>query len=414
MTDASLTILHASASAGEAAIVREVAGALGHQVILETGVAAAMARFDARRPHLVIVDEDIDAGRGLQLVAQVRGSRHSAWVPVLVTSRHPGGHAALRHAIEAGADDCLAGPLDPELLGLRVRALQRFAAVHSGLLGIVGNVLEAIIVIDAHGIIQSFNSAAEALFGYTADEIVGLNVSRLMPSPYREQHDAYIGRYLQSGEPRIIGIGRQVVALRKNGEVFPASLAVSAVKGARAGAFIGLIRDLSADRERERYAHLALHDALTGLPNRTYFMAALDDATTRAGMPEHAFAVLFIDVDRFKLINDRFGHAVGDAVLSTIAGRLKHSVNRHDLVARLSGDEFVVLLQGVAERPQAEAVAQRLRDAIAAGMVFEGRTLQARVSVGAAVHGVDGHAGPELLRAADAAMYRFKRDTASD
>lgn len=408
MTDASLTILHAEADAASAEAVGAPLRALGHRVEQVGDTASALAAFAALQPQLVIVDEALDGDAGLALVRRLRAAPHGGWVPVLLTARPSPNHDALRRAVEAGADDCLAKPLDAALLALRVRALQRFAAVHSGLLGIVDHVHDAIIVIDGRGTVRSFNAAAEAVFGYRADEVVGRNVSLLMPSPYREQHDAYIANYLASGEARIIGIGRQVMAMRRSGEVFPVSLAVSAMKGARSVTFIGLIRDLSNEHERERFAHMALHDTLTGLPNRAHLMGALADAAQRAAEPGHGFALLFVDVDRFKQINDQLGHAVGDAVLTTIAGRLRHSLNRLDLVARLAGDEFVVLLHGVTAHDTAARVVQRLREAVAADMVFEGRPLHVAVSVGVAVHGIDGERPDQLLRAADAAMYRAK------
>jgi diguanylate cyclase (GGDEF)-like protein/PAS domain S-box-containing protein len=408
MTDTSLTILHADPRSDDAARVRDCLQALGHRVLHAGSSAAAMALFDATPPQLAIVDEALDDGEGLQMVRRLRSAVHDAWLPVLVTAGAAAARDDFGRAIDAGADDWLARPLDLDLLAQRVRALQRFAAVHSGLLEIIDHVLEAIIVIDGSGIVRAFNAAAEAVFGYAAAEVIGRNVSMLMPSPYREEHDRYIASYLHSRKPRVIGVGRQVVALRRNGEAFPVSLAVSAVKGARSDTFIGLVRDLSPERERERYAHMALHDPLTGLPNRIHLVGALDDAAVRAGRPGHGLALLFIDVDRFKDINDRFGHAIGDAVLVTLAGRLRHSVNRKDLVARLSGDEFVVLLDGVADPSTADAVALRLREAAAAPMVFDGCSLQVGISVGVAVHGLDGERPDDLLRAADLAMYRAK------
>lgn len=408
MTDIGLTILHAEPRADEAARVRGCLEALGHRVLHADNGAAALSMFDAAPPQLAIVDEALDGGDGLETVRRLRASAHDAWLPVLLTTDAPSALEGIGRAVDAGADDCLARPLDLGLLTQRVRALQRFAAVHSSLLEIVDHVLEAIIVIDGGGIVRAFNAAAEAVFGYAAMEVIGRNVSMLMPSPYREEHDRYIANYLHSRKPRVIGVGRQVVALRRSGETFPVSLAVSAVKGARSDTFIGLVRDLSPDRERERYAHMALHDPLTGLPNRIHLVGALDDAALRAGRPGHGFALLFIDVDRFKAINDRLGHAIGDAVLVTLAGRLRHSVHRKDLVARLSGDEFVVLLDGVSAAPAAETVARRLRDAAAAPMSFDGCSLQVSISVGVAVHGIDGDRPDDLLRSADLAMYRDK------
>lgn len=408
MTDTSLTILHAEPCADDAAQVRACLQAQGHRVLHADSGASALALFDATPPQLVIVDEALDDGAGLQLLRRLRASAHNAWLPVLMTAGTDAAREAIGRAIEAGADDCMPRPLDLPLLAQRVQAMRRFAAVHSGLLDILDNVLEAIIVIDGSGIVRAFNAAAEAVFGYPAAEVIGRNVSMLMPSPYREEHDRYIASYLHTRQPHVIGVGRQVVALRSNGETFPVSLAVSAVKGARSDTFIGLVRDLSPERERERYAHMALHDALTGLPNRIHLVGAMDDAATRAGSPGHGFALLFVDVDRFKDINDRFGHAIGDAVLVTLAGRLRHSVNRKDLVARLAGDEFVVLLDGISDSSTATAVAQRLREAVAAPMVFDGCSLRVGISVGVAVHGVDGDRPDDLLRAADLAMYRAK------
>lgn len=408
MTETSLTILHAEPASDDAARVHDCLSVQGHRVLRAASGAAALAVFDAVPPQLVIVDEALDGGGGLKWVQRLRSSAHHAWLPVLVTAAPAASRDTIGQAIDAGADDCLPRPLDLALLAQRVRALQRLAALHSGLLDILAHVLEAIIVIDRNGIVRAFNAAAESVFGYAAEEVIGRNISMLMPSPYREEHDRYIASYLHSRQPRIIGVGRQVVAMRRNGEVFPVSLAVSAVKGARSDTFIGLVRDLSPERERERYAHMALHDALTGLPNRIHLVGALDDAAARAASAGHGFALLFIDVDRFKAINDRFGHAIGDAVLVTLAGRLRHSVNRKDLVARLSGDEFVVLLAGVSDPATAAAVGQRLRDAVAAPMVFDGCSVEVSVSVGVAVHGIDAGRPDDLLRAADLAMYRAK------
>ncbi len=402
--DAMLTVLHAAARSEDVAVVRQAVESLGHRAICARGAAEALAQFDALRPQLVIVDTDIDGAGGLDLLRKIRTSGHSPWVPALVTAPASAAHAELAAAQDAGADDCLVKPLEAATLALRLRGLQRFAAVHSSLQGIVDNVLEAIITIDATGRVLSYNRAAQSVFGHTAEEVLGHNVSMLMPAPFREHHDGSIAAHQQSGEARIIGVGRQVTGLRKSGETFPASLAVNLVRGARSGTYVGLLRDLSGERERERLAHLAMHDPLTGLPNRTRLMAALDEAVAQG----RAFALLFIDVDRFKRINDGLGHAIGDAVLSTIAGRLQHSVSRRDLVARISGDEFVALIDGVADRRTAQGVADRLQEAIAANMAFGTQTLQVRVSIGIALHGEDGREPAILLKAADAAMYRRK------
>jgi diguanylate cyclase (GGDEF)-like protein/PAS domain S-box-containing protein len=406
--DTHLTVLHAD-STGDGAQVREALDRLGHRVSKVDRFEAGVTRLEQLRPQLLIVDDSFDGGRCVEFIARVRSSRHGEWAPILMTAAGGSPEQVLRRAIEAGADDGLLTPLDPSLLGLRLLALQRIAAALSGLRAVIDNVREAVILIDGTGVVRAFNAAAEEVFQYTADEVIGRNVSMLMPSPFREQHDRYIASFLQTRQPRIIGVGRQVIARRKNGDVFPAHLAVSAIPGSRRGSFVGLMRDLTAERERERLAHLALHDPLTGLPNRAHFMAAVEDEAARARQSKQPFALLFIDVNDFKQINDRHGHGIGDAVLATVAGRLQHSVCRHDIVARLAGDEFVVLLRGVHEQRQAEVVAMRLRDAVGARLVFDACELHAHISIGIALFGTDGEDVATLMEAADRDMYRAKR-----
>jgi two-component system, LuxR family, sensor kinase FixL len=140
-----------------------------------------------------------------------------------------------------------------------VTARDRFAeetrAREAQLASILATVPDAMIVIDRAGLIQSFSATAERLFGYTAEEVKGRNVAMLMPSPHREQHDGYIARYLATGEPRVIGIGRVAVAQRRDGTMFPIELAVGEVKGGGQMLFTGFIRDLTETRERERRLH---------------------------------------------------------------------------------------------------------------------------------------------------------------
>ena len=116
---------------------------------------------------------------------------------------------------------------------------------------ILQTAVDGIITIDDRGIVESFNPAAERLFGYTADEVIGQNISMLMPSPYREEHDGYLARYLQTGEPHIIGIGREVRARRRDGTTFPISLAVSEVRLAGRRMFTGIVHDLTARVQAE-------------------------------------------------------------------------------------------------------------------------------------------------------------------
>jgi len=172
---------------------------------------------------------------------------------------------------------------------------------------------------------------------------------------------------------------------------------------------IGTVRDITEDKAREqRMLHLAVHDELTGLPNRAYFRVRMDDALARARRSGGKAALAFIDLDRFKPINDSHGHAVGDSVLVVLAGRLRAALRECDCVARLGGDEFVAVLEGLEAREEAEAVAAKLLAALREPIVVEELRLKVDASIGIALYPDDGGDADRLLEVADRAMYRAK------
>jgi diguanylate cyclase (GGDEF)-like protein len=162
--------------------------------------------------------------------------------------------------------------------------------------------------------------------------------------------------------------------------------------------------------EALRLAQLAFYDPLTRLPNRSLFMDRLTLATERSLRHNRRLALLFLDFDDFKLVNDRFGHQAGDALLATVGDRLRNVVRASDTVARLGGDEFAVLLEDVKDASSARLVAQRLIDVLNYPIIFQGQSLHCSPSVGIA-YAIGGSPLPqELLRQADTALYQAKRD----
>src|SRR5437773_6049003 len=187
-----------------------------------------------------------------------------------------------------------------------------------------------------------------------------------------------------------------------------------------AGVCIGLIeRQLAeqppapfkavAELAEEQLVHQALHDALTDLPNRAYFVERVSQAQARVRRdPDYRFAVLFIDFDQFKAVNDTLGHAAGDRLLTEIAGRLRTCVRPGDVVARLGGDEFTLLLEEITGLPDAEHAARRIQAALVAPFAIEGREIVATASIGVALSEPDYGQPQDLLRDADLAMYHAK------
>jgi len=379
----------------------------GHRVTYARNGAEALERFMADPPDLILMDVVMPEMDGMEATRRIKALGSERWIPLIMMTGLEAKEDLVR-GMEAGADDYLTKPIVPEILAARIGSMQRIAQIQSRLFGILDNVYEGIITIDGKGTISTFNKGAERIFGYAPEETIGRNVMMLMPAPYHEEHDGYLARYQREGTPRVIGIGRKVRGLRKNGETFAMRLAVTEVQYASERQFVGLVQDISVEEEaQQKVEYLAKHDALTGLPNRAQFNDALAQACQAA--PQQPSAVLFIDLDGFKPINDGYGHEAGDQALITVARRLRHTIKEGDFVARLGGDEFVAIFTGVSLPEQAMAVGQRILDAITPPMDLLGHTCKLGASIGAALMPSQGTAPTEVLILADHAMYAAKR-----
>jgi diguanylate cyclase (GGDEF)-like protein/PAS domain S-box-containing protein len=265
-----------------------------------------------------------------------------------------------------------------------------------------------IIVTDTHARIVAVNPAYCRMSGYTAAELVGRN-PRLQQSGrqdkafYRE-----LGRTLDtSGQWQ-----GEIWNRRKNGEAYPVWQNISAVRDARGRTvqFLAVMSDITPVKAvQERLDHLAHHDPLTGLPNRLHFMAALERLLAHADREKTNVALLFVDLDHFKAVNDSFGHAVGDQLLIEVGRRLLEAVRSEDLVARLGGDEFVVTVGNLHEREEAASIARKLLAQLQQPFQVDGQDLAPAASIGIALYPDDGRRPTDLLSAADDAMYEAKR-----
>ena len=192
---------------------------------------------------------------------------------------------------------------------------------------ILDHVDEGIITIDARGSVQVFNPTAERLFGYRSAEVVGQNIAMLMPEPYHSEHDDYLARYLKGGEAHVIGTGRELIAVRKDGSLFPMDLCVSEFDHDGQRGFIGILRDITGRMEAESKIFQQAHfDTLTDLPNRNLVQDRIGQAVAAAQRTHTEFAVMYLDLDQFKSIHDRLGHDVGDQVLKIVATRLRDAL----------------------------------------------------------------------------------------
>jgi len=268
---------------------------------------------------------------------------------------------------------------------------------------------EGIVTIDTKGKLMSFNRAAQSIFGYSEAEILGRNVSILMPPPHREKHDGYLSQYLQTGEPHVVGKIRELQGRRKDGRLFPMELTITEIKQRDTHLFTGVLRDISEQKlAMKRIEQLAHYDELTHLPNRSLFYDRLGQAITMAKRGKSSITLMYIDLDGFKHVNDTMGHHVGDLLLEQVAARLRLCVRESDTLARLGGDEFTILLNDTHEREDVTMVAKKIIESIDQPFDLAGGTAKIGASIGIASYPDDASTGGTLLIVADKAMYAAK------
>lgn len=266
-----------------------------------------------------------------------------------------------------------------------------------------------ILITDPKGVIEYVNSAFEQVTGYTRAEVIGKNVNLLKS----DEHDADFFRRLWAtinrGE-----IFRDVFVNRgKNGLMYCEIKTVSPIRDARSNItqFISVGRHIGHRTvEHDKLAELAHYDALTGLPNRLLFQDRLQNAMVRARRANTLIAVMFLDLDRFKSVNDALGHPIGDKLLKATAQRLKSFLRDSDTVGRISGDEFMAVLESIADADHAAAVAQKIVDGFREPFVIEGQEIHCTCSLGSTLFPLDRSAtADDLIHHADMAMYEAKQ-----
>lgn len=267
--------------------------------------------------------------------------------------------------------------------------------------------MEGIVITDDGRRIISVNNAFTAITGYTADEVRGRD-PRVLASGRHDQ-DFYRGMWAA-----LDNAGQwqgEIWNRRKDGGLYPAWENISVVRDStgRVVNYVAVLTDISAIKEvEERLHHLAHHDPLTGLPNRLLLHATLDRALEHARRHGTRIALLFLDLDRFKLINDTLGHQYGDRLLRAAADRLRQHTRAEDMVARLGGDEFVILLDDIAAPEDVSHIAEKIIESLAEPIDLGDQKTTISASVGISLYPDDARDREGLLKAADAAMYGAK------
>ena len=267
---------------------------------------------------------------------------------------------------------------------------------------------DGVLWVDGTGQILLANPAMERLSGYTPEELVGENVAIFLPAHLRARHADSMRNHFMAPHPRAMGL-MDLNLRRQDGRMLPVDISLGHWEDDGTPYAIAYIRDLTERKQlEESLKHQATHDELTGLPNRWLFRLQLDQALARAERSGLHVAVLFIDLDYFKTINDSFGHSTGDTLLVQAGARMRGMLREHDTLARMGGDEFAVLLADLVDPDEAIAVVNKLQASLQTAYFLKNQAVYSGASVGVAFYPDDTTTSETLLRYADMAMFQAK------
>jgi len=380
---------------------------IGTLITAHDGVSGLEA-FHAHRPDVVITDIQMPGMDGLAMSQEIRLANPK--VPIIVTTAHEHSHF-LKSAIDIGIDRYISKPINTDLLyqslqqcAKQLRIEDQLALASLAFL----NSSEAMMVTEADGTIISVNPAFTEVTGYSQDEIIGKSSSVLGSGRHSQAFFAEMWRQLNE-------TGRwqgEVLDKRKNGEIYAKRLIINTIfhpdgtPNRRVALFGDITQKKAAEELAWKYANF---DVLTDLPNRRMFRDRLDLAirkSHRSGLP---MALLFIDLDRFKEVNDALGHDAGDALINQAAQRLRTCVRGSDTVARLGGDEFTVILGELDNPGSVDRVAHNILRKMSEPFVLEMESAFVSASIGITLYPNDATGPEELIKHADQAMYYAKQ-----
>jgi diguanylate cyclase (GGDEF)-like protein/PAS domain S-box-containing protein len=269
------------------------------------------------------------------------------------------------------------------------------------------NTTEGIFITDDRGRILSVNPSFSEITGFSAQEAIG-QTPRLLKSNHHDQefHAGVWQEIINHGEWK-----GELWNRRKSGELYLEWQTITKISGVEGDPvrYVSLFHDITDDwRKDEALRFLAFHDALTGLPNRSLLQERLERHIVMTEREPRALALMFLDLDGFKTVNDSLGHEVGDDLLKTVALQLQNLVRHIDTVARLGGDEFVIMLDNPSSRDEVQQIALRILETLHQPMEVSGKSVQIGASIGIAMTPEDGASPAELINSADVAMYAAK------
>ncbi len=379
----------------------------------------ALDMLDAAAPDLVLLDVDMPGVDGFEVCRQIRARWSPCEMPVIMVTGMDD-LASINHAYEVGANDFMSKPINWPVLGHRTRYVLRAAEgariqkeLEQKQAAIVRAIPDMLFTVRRDGLILDAKAGAGAKGAIEPDLFIGRTVAEVLPGGRGDEFMDALRRALDGGMLQSL-----VFTVPSDGRDrhYEARIARS---GSDKG--VTVVRDITREKlNEEKIRRLAYYDPLTGMPNRQHFLERLEQELERTTRDQRQLALLFLDLDGFKRINDTLGHGAGDALLRQVATRLKEKLRISDIVsrpgaessaphlARLGGDEFVIVLPSLDDAHAATAIAQRVRCALTQPFAIDEAEVSIGTSIGIALYPADGRDAATLLKHADTAMYHAK------
>lgn len=398
----------------------------GHLILRRAGSGTeAMEMLLQHEASLILMDVDMPDMSGYDLAQLIRGNRKTRSIPIIFISDKEYDEAASLRGYRAGAIDYLAKPINSLILHSKVavfleldQSRRRLQSAYSSLdstkayyESILNAAGEGMLGIDCDGKIRFANPAALHMLGCSNDELIGKDFHAFYPASEDEDLDWRSTPFFQCCQAGLEIRIDDACFHRSGGENFPVSLCCSAMAGQTEGIVV-VFQDISGNKRlREQLRRQEVTDHLTELANRNGFKAELQSTLERAKRNHKSVAVMFIDLDHFKRINDTLGHEVGDHLLQSVAMRLKECVRSYDLVSRIGGDEFTVVLGELDESAGSAIIARKILASLRRPFSLkEGTRITVGASIGISSFPECGSDVDVLMQAADVAMYHAKSE----
>jgi diguanylate cyclase (GGDEF)-like protein/PAS domain S-box-containing protein len=405
---------------------------LGHAVVEADSGRAALRAVLAQDFAVILMDVRMPALDGYETAKLIRQRSQSELTPIIFVTAFGRDETETATAYASGAVDFIFTPIHAGVLRAKVsafvdlfvqaqelqRSLQSITDLNAALRdsevrarAVLQNVADAIVTAGEDGLIESFNRSARRLFGYSDDEVIGRPLTVIIaPANQDDFSDPSPARWSLLTAKDFPAEPMETVGRRKDGSLFAMEMDMSQMKIGERTFTIGCIRDIS---ERKAYTEalefLTLHDDLTGLPNRALFGDRVDRAITAAEREDEPRALLLVDLDDFREVNETLGRARGDAVLRAVAERLGATVEDSDTVARVGGARFAILPFGETDVETAAGIAWKVREAFEQPYLVDGDVVDLQATIGAAFFPQHGRTPSELMRRADLALQQARR-----